>query len=338
MSKVQTLRSPRFGKVARYLLSAATIALLIWLLHRIGWSTLLDTFARIGLGGSVVLTVLGLLENFFDAASLRVLLPVRMGIGRLLSYTSIGALTNIVVPLEGGEVLKVGLIAQHMSRENALEGLVVWNYLLKLSRPLVTVLAVGCGMLVGHQLDPEVVRLVGLAALASFLPLLAFRLALRVGVATVAAKVALLVRLVPKESSWRARAAALDANIRNMAQRRPRDFRLGLAHQILARIFSGAAFAATMQLCGMNLQVGTLAIAYAALSVAAFVSMVVPARIGVFEAAGYAVFDLLGLDPGMGVLVVVVMRIKMLVTTGLAAAFSGWGQVRTKAGGPSQRA
>jgi hypothetical protein len=333
-----TSSGSRVRRVARQLGSVAALGLLVWLLHRTGWDVVADSFVRVGVAGALLLVALGFLENLFDAASLRTLLPVRVGLPRLLSYTSAGALANLVVPWEGGEVLKAGLLRRHMTNAEMLQGLVVWNYLLKVSRPIITLGAVAVGILFGHALATgplelerfgytlaaSPVQIVTISALLSIVPLLVMKLMLHLGVAGGLTRILIALRLLRGDVAARLeKARALDRDIRGVAQARRRDYWLGILYQVLARGFAWAAYGATMKLCHVPVSFGTVAMVFAALSTASFLVMASPVKIGVFEAAAGGVFELCGLDPKMGVIVIVIMRLKMIVTTGLAAVFVG---------------
>jgi hypothetical protein len=56
---------------------------------------------------------------------------------------------------------------------------------------------------------------------------------------------------------------------------------------------------------------------YAALSASDLVLMFIPVRLGVGESAYYALFSALGLDPALGLVIGVLLRLRQLVANGL---------------------
>jgi hypothetical protein len=73
---------------------------------------------------------------------------------------------------------------------------------------------------------------------------------------------------------------------------------------------------------------GQASLLYATINVADYVVAILPARVGVSEGTSYFIFKLLGLNPTMGVIMYVVLRIRTILANGLLtpAAFLNWKQ------------
>ncbi|MGC4065195.1 MAG: lysylphosphatidylglycerol synthase transmembrane domain-containing protein [Polyangiaceae bacterium] len=311
-------------RLLRASLTIAAVGTLGWLLDRIGWAKVLSAFARLGFGGATALVVLGILENTFDATSFHIALKRRIGTLRVLGYSGLGGLVNVLIPWDAGEILKVGLIRRHMRLSDAVAGTVIWNYLCKLSRPLVGTALALLG-LVGCPSIPIAIRWAILgASVLSAVPYVAIKWILHRGavgsVLVLLTKFRLLNRARsengrPKRWSWMAKFA-------DFHRSDPRAYWEMLTHQILGRVASWAALHVTAHLLGLGYSVPLTALLYAGISVATYVYMLLPSRLGVGEVAGAGVFALLGLPFDAGLLVQLIMRIKGLVTLTLASVLA----------------
>jgi hypothetical protein len=313
-----------FKRVLRALLTIVAVGTLVWLLDRIGWAKVLSAFTRLGVGGAAALVVLGILENTFDATSFHIALKRRIGTIRVLGYSGLGGLVNVVIPWDAGEILKVGLIRRHMRLSDAVAGTVIWNYLCKLSRPLAGTALALVG-LIGCPSIPIAIRwaIVG-ASVLSALPYVAIKWILHRGAMGSVLALLTKLRLLNRERSekWATHAVELDGQIRDFYLRNPRAYWEMLTHQILGRLASWAAIHVTTHLLGLGYSMALTAMLYAGISVATYVYMLLPSRLGVGEVAGAGVFALLGLPFDVGLLVQLIMRIKGLVTLTLASVLA----------------
>lgn len=308
------------GRALRLGVALAAIGTLFWLLDRIGWSKIGQVLVSIGIEGALGLLALGLLENVFDAASLRRTLSTRVSVVRILGYAGLGGLVNVFVPWDAGEVVKATLIRRHVSVSEAIGSTVIWNYLMKLSRPLVGLVAACVGLVGDHLVSPSIQMLVVAASLLAFAPYLAIKLLLSHGPASRLVGLLSRLRLIRRDPARLAAAATeLDHQIRHFHRERPAAYRAALGYQVLARVSSFLALYATLRLLGDNYPLATSALAYAAISVATYVYLLLPSRLGVGEMAGGGVFLLLGLGFDAGLLAQLVMRIKGIVSLGLVA-------------------
>ena len=154
----------------------------------------------------------------------------------------------------------------------------------------------------------------------SLLPGLAWRFALRRGLALLAVRLAFRIRLLRKDpEGLMAKAKALDLELREFYARHPKDYIKTLLFGLAARISAWICLYVAVQLAGFDYSFAACSVLYATLSVANYVGMLIPARIGVGEGTGYLVFAFYGLSGPAGLIVTVIQRIKSLVTNGSAA-------------------
>jgi len=318
---------PRWRAWARVVISVAAVAVLFGLLDHIGWGVVGNAFARVGLLGALVLLAMGVLENLLDAAALTASLPPdrRLGILRTLSYTSVGVIVNMFIPLEAGEVVKAGLLRRHLDARDAISGTVIWNYIFKLSRPLVTTAATLIGILGVRSLDSRVAWALLVASLASFLPYLLLKLGLRWNALRRIAGWLHRARIWRGDpEAARQAAAALDRQVRDFYREQPGDYLRVLLLQMGGRLTSWATYGIAAWFLGFGYGFVDVALVYASLSLVGLAVLVVPSlKIGVGESAAFLAFGLIGLDPGAGLLLTLIMRIKAIITSGVASCFSG---------------
>jgi len=307
--------------------SVAALAILFFLLDHIGWDVVRKAFTSVGLWGAAVLFAMGVLENLLDAAALTASLPPtrRLGLLRTLSYTSVSALVNMFIPWEAGEVVKAGLLRRHVDAKDAISGTVIWNYVFKLSRPIVTTVAALIGVLGVHGLAPKVGWALLVASAASFVPYLILKLFLRWNAMRRIAELLRRLRIWRREPEEARRSAeALDRQVRDFYRERPRDYARVLLLQMGARLTSWATYGVAAVLLGLHYGFADVALVYASLSLVGLAVLVVPSlRIGVGEGAAFLAFGLIGLDPGAGLLLTLIMRIKAIATSGAAGLLSG---------------
>ncbi len=319
-TRVQKLRT----RALRALLALLALGTLLWLLQRIGWARVGSAFAQVGWGGALLLLVLGVAENTFDASSFNIALDRRIGRWRMLGYSGVGGLVNVLVPWDAGELVKVSLIRRHMGLSDAVAGTVIWNYLCKLSRPVAGTAAALWG-LVGCPQVPLAVRwaVVG-ASVLSAAPYVLIKWILHRGASASTVRMLARLRLIKRDGSeaWVHRAETLDSQIRDFYARDARAYWEMLLHQIAGRVVSWLAIYATARLMGLHYSLALTALLYAGISVATYVYMILPSRVGVGEVAGAGVFVLLGLPFDVGLVIQLIMRLKGLVTLGLASALA----------------
>lgn len=301
------------------------VGLFVWLLGRIGWSNIGRTLAHVGWRGAIVVGALGAAESICDGVALAVALGNRTRAVGVIAFNSIGGALNQLLPFDLGEVAKIGLMHRAYPQNNTISGTVVWNYVFKISRPLVTLIAAVIGYVAYGQAPASFRRVVVLAAVLGFIPYLVFRLVLRRGGATFLVRIinwarqAPLLRRLPIPPSERLLNAA--ANIDEAAlgfwDRRRAAFMVILLLQLVARTSSWISLAAALTfVVGHAPGFAQTALLYAAINSAEFVITVLPSRLGIAEFAAFGVFKVCGLDPAIGVVTYLVLRIKSLATNG----------------------
>jgi len=189
----------RWKTIAYIVFPLLAAGALVWLLNRIGWERIGNTLATVGWKGVLILAALGFTECLFDSAALRAAMLKHIGLYRVLTYNSVGAIVNSIVPGEMGEVAKASLLRRHGTLQDAIAGTVLWNYIFKLSRPLVAFSAAATAWILGHGIENWVAAVVLLATLMAFLPFFLFRLLVKKGAAGLIVKLLRALRIIRKE-------------------------------------------------------------------------------------------------------------------------------------------
>jgi hypothetical protein len=303
----------------RLLISVAGLALLLFLLWRTGFTQLAQAFGRIGAGGFALLVLLGLVELVLDCEALRRAMRGRVSLPWTVAVQSAGGLVNTALPFEAGEVVKAALLRRRVRDDDSavLSGLVVWNYVWKLAKPLALATCLAGGILLGNVFPAELRGPVLAGVALSFIPYLGLRVLLR---QRPAERLMRLVtrhpRLERRASGWIQAATRLDASVRDFWSHHP------VAYLETAGITFCTRFVAVLVLLvfarslGLPSDAGSLLFLQATLSVADYCAMIIPARVGVSEGAAYMVFQLLGLDPGVALVIAITLRARSLLIQG----------------------
>jgi hypothetical protein len=217
-------------------------------------------------------------------------------------------------------VVKAGLLRRHVDAQTAISGTVIWNYVFKLSRPIVTMAAAIIGVLGVRTLAPKVGWALLAGALASFVPYLALKLVLGWNGMRRIAELLHRLRIWRREPDAARRSAeAMDRQVRDFYRERPSDYLRVLLLQMGARLTSWATYGVAAWLLGLHYGFVDVALVYSSLSLVGLAVLIVPSlRIGVGEGAAFLAFGLIGLDPGAGLLLTLIMRIKAIATSGAA--------------------
>jgi len=230
---------------------------------------------------------------------------------------------NQILPFDLGEVAKGGLMHRTFPRGETIAGTIVWNYVFKISRPLVTLTAALIGLLWATGVDAKVRFLILGGALISFVPYVVLRLVLRHGAAVLIVRLLRFVRILRKDPERiLAKALEIDGTVAGFWGARPGAFLAALALQIGARLASWSSVFATLRLIGLPISFTECALLYAAMNTAELIITLVPAKLGVAEGAAFGIFKLCGLPAPTGVIMYVVLRLKSLATTGALAPFA----------------
>jgi hypothetical protein len=303
------------------------IGVLIWLLDRIGWPTITAALHSIGVKGALLLGAIALTESALDGAALWTIAGPSLRFGFVVAVNCAGSVLNLVLPWESGEVLKGGLLGTHFRSENAISATVIWNYVFKISRPVVSALAAIIAWILCPYLGHGTMAVIVLANIAAFLPYAALRFVIRLGAA---AGFLRILRFIPgirrHPSHWIDLARNIDLQIQGFWRDRPSDYMRVFTFQALARTTGWASIYACFRLLHLPYTFGQATLLYAAMNVTDYLVAVLPARVGVSESAAFFVFRLLGMEPSMGVIIFLILRLRTIAANGLIAplAFLDW--------------
>ena len=304
--------------------------LLVWLIHRIGPRTVLETVGRVGWGFLAVVALSGiiaLLNTFawratMEKESPRVSVPVLFGF--LLAGDAVNALTPSAVV--GGELVRIGLLRRKVSAVAASASVAlaaVCQFLAQLAFVLAA-LPIVAGGISGSRAGRAVLVLAGLGSSAGIacILLVLFR---RSGVFS-RIHVALASRFPGRfdpsvgGSRWR----SLDEAVFGAFRERP-----GALARAFLLYFTGWAMGAAetgliLFLLGAPVSIRAC-IAIEALAVMVdTILFFVPARLGTQEGGKYAIFRLLRLDPRLGFALGLVRRLRELVWACAGLAILAW--------------
>jgi hypothetical protein len=309
---------------------------LLWLLDRIGWTTIASAVRRVGFVGAAVLCSLALTETVLDSAALRAVVGTRLRLRYFVVVNGAGALLNLVLPWESGEVLKTALLRPQLGSERAVSGMIIWNYIYKLSRPAVSALTAVLAFLLCRHATGTTLALVLAANALAFSPYLVLRVIVRYGAAQGLVKI---LRLIPgvrrHPGHWLEVARNIDREVRQFWQMRRVDYLKAFAYQAVARSTAWLSVYVGFRLVGLPYGFAEATLVYATMNVAEYVIAILPARVGVAEGTAFFAFQLLGLDPPLGLVLYVVLRVRTVFMNGLLApwAFVNWKRGETSDAG-----
>ena len=200
----------------------AALLVLFWLLNKTGWSNIGHALMRVGPSGALILVALGFSETILDTLAAAIAIRQRRW-GQVLVVNNAGALLNQILPFDLGEVVKGALTHRLFPSERTIAGTIVWNYVFKISRPLVILTAAVIGIVGAPQVDTKVRYLVLAGAFVSFLPYVILRLVLRHGVAVMFVRLLSFVRILRGDPSRILnKALTIDTTVASFWRERPR--------------------------------------------------------------------------------------------------------------------
>jgi len=300
-----------------------SLAGLAWLLGRIGWATVGSALQRVGWPALVVLMLLGWSESVADAAALWVVMGQRLRLGFAVTVNAAGSMLNLILPWESGEVLKGTLLRGQFGTQPAVSGTIIWNYVFKISRPALSMTAALCGWALCRQIDRFHVGVILAANALAFVPYFGLWLFIRYGAAKGFLRVVDLIPILRRHPArWSEVARQIDREVKLFWHERPAAYLKVFFLQMLARTTGWMSYAVALRALGAHYSFGQVALAYATLNVAEFVTAVLPARVGVSEGSAYFLFKFLGLDPVLGVIMSVILRVRTIAANGAIAPFA----------------
>jgi hypothetical protein len=310
---------PRSRWLGRLLITAGGLALLLFLVWRTGFDQLVQTFGRIGPGTFALVVLLGLIELVLDCEGLRRAMRARVSLLWTVAVQSAGGLVNTAIPFEAGEVVKAALLRRRVRDDDSavLGGLVVWNYVWKLAKPLAVGACLVAGLLLGNVFPEHLHGPVIAGVAISFVPYLALRVLLRQRPAERLMRfVTRHPRLERRATGWIQAATRLDRSVRDFWSHHPGAYLQTFFITFCTRFVGVLVLLVFAHSLGLPTDAGSILFLYATQSVADYFAMVVPARVGVSEGAAYMVFQLLGLDPTAALVISITLRARSLLLQG----------------------
>lgn len=312
-------------RLARFVILLLGVMGLIWLLDRIGLSTVGGAFRRVGIEGMSAILALALVEALLDAWSLRQAALDRIPLGRTLIINQTGSLLNMAVPVEGGEILKAALLSRRM-KGGATEAVLVWNLASRLAKSSVIFIATVAALFFLPAFRGKAGVCLGFAVL-NLAVYGVFTLILRFGgVGRLFGVVSRLPFLKGKRTErFASRAQKAERATSRFRREHPSRYAAVLASQI------GARTAGLMTTClafyfvnsGSPILLGLLV--FATMELAGYIVALLPTRIGTTEGSAFLIFQFLGLDGGLGTVLQLALRLKQLL---IAGTFSAIGAVK----------
>ena len=314
----------KLKNLLRILLFVTSLVILFFLLKGIGFDKVKEVFVKVGIGGMIFLICCECMENGSDALALYFALPKRKNFIRIFASNGLGSLANYLIPWEFGELVKVGLIKEVAGSANSIKGVVLWNYIFKLSK--------GCALfsmallsLLLHLLMPdESYRMdkfwiIILCSLIGFLPYFGMMILINSNISEKAVK---LLKYLGKKNvdELVAKAAAMDRDLKLFKKERSDDYKKVFWLQFLARYVSLVTFSACTYFAGFDgYVISTLALLHCARNLGNYISALVPMKIGVGEGMGYIIFAFMGLPGADGGLITFILRINAIIAMALVS-------------------
>jgi hypothetical protein len=303
---------------------AASFASLIWLLSRIGWTTIATALSGVSLIVAAILMLLGVAEGLLDSLALRVITGPALRVGDALAVNSAGSLLNLVLPWESGEVLKGSLLHGKFGASRAASSTIIWNYIFKISRPAVALTSALLAVALYRGTAPTITMvLIVVGNLLGFAPYFVLRFAIRYAGAE---KIVKLVRRFPlvrdRTAHWVEVAQSIDREVRGFWRERPRAFVEVLLLQGLARLIGWLNQYLGFRAVGLPYGFAETMLICATMNVAEYLIAFLPARIGVSEGTAFVVFRYYGLNGPLGLVLFTFLRFRNILVHGLIAPFA----------------
>lgn len=307
----------RHGVWVRRLIILAAFAGLFWLLHEIGWGRIALHFNRVGWAGAFALLAAGLVEGALDARALQEASLGRIGFWRVLFLNQAGATVNSVAPGDAGELLKASLISKDLPG-SGISTVLIWNIVLKLSKPLVIILTSAIAFFSLPTQQPWALLIIAIAATGLGIYIFMSVAFHHGGISKLAS---LLARLpFPSEerrNRFLSHVQKIEGETAAVWRQHPRRYLGILVCQIAARMVGFLTVWLGLKLLGSGFPVSLCALIYAGSEIVGYLLPFLPTRIGTTEGSAYLLFAAFGLDGNLGVILQVLMRIKQI---GVAAA------------------
>lgn len=328
------------GKRWRLLVFAVGAVIFGLLLWRVGLKTLLDDFRRAGWTLLPIL-LLWIPVHLCYAGAWHVTMadaPTRPPFWRTLFISVSSFAVNLVTPLAqvGGEVYRTTSVAPWLGGPRATSSIVTYYMIHALSNMLTWLLGIA-GMLILVRLPAPVLVPLLIVAVAIIVLIVFVFMRHQQGVVApllkIVTRIPLLGRLAAPLEKNRARIEELDRLITDFYHQDPSRFLLAVGIDAAGRILSTGEF--WIMARGIDLHIGLLqAFVIGSFGLLAVnIIFFVPLEAGVKEGSFFLIFQLLGLDPALGVFAAIVQRLREFVWIGfglLLIAISGTGVIRER--------
>jgi len=236
---------------------------------------------------------------------------------------SAGSTLNLILPWESGEILKTGLMRGYFGSQPAISGTIIWNYIFKLSRPAVSALTAVLAWILCREASASTIAIVCVANACAFLPYAILRFIVQYGAAESLFKILKLVPGVRRHPShWIELARNIDKEVRQFWHERPVAYLKVFIYQAIARMTGWWGIYAGFKYCGLPYGFAQATLVYATMNVAEYVIAILPARVGVSEGTAFFAFKFLGLDPKLGLILYVVLRVRTVFVNGILTPFA----------------
>jgi putative membrane protein len=312
---------------------AAGLLLLVWLIARVGFGTILGALTKVGWGFALVLAlyaVTALVNTLAWRATMEK--GARAGLGSLFAFLLAGDAINAVTPsaVVGGELVRLTLLRRKMPTVSAAASVTLAAGIQFLAQ-LFFVLA-GLPLVLGRtQAGPLTTGILAAAGMAAATGIAAVSLARRRNLFE--RLHGLLLRFVPGRlrpatdvSQWR----ALDEAIFGAIRDRPWDLVPSLLLYLLGWSIGIAEVALVLSLLGAPVGWRTAASIEMLAVIIDTVLFFVPGRLGTQEGGKYVIFQMLGLDPRTGVALGFVKRLREIIWALMGIAILGYLQRRAE--------
>ena len=247
--------------------------------------------------------------------------PSHPPFGRTYAILAAGFSLNFMTPMVnvGGEPFRVAAVAPWLGLRRAAGSVVIYQILHTLGMLLCFLTAVALGVvLLPHS--PAILATLGV----SFAVLAALTVLLLTGhrkgglerLLDLMHRIPLLAPLARRLEPKRATLAQMDEQITDFYHRRPRRFVQALALEYVSRSIFMLEYVLIAMGVGVNITYAQAYVIGGLTSLVQNVLFVVPFEVGTKEGSLYLVFQLLGLDPGLGVYTAIVSRVRDLAWIG----------------------
>jgi hypothetical protein len=308
----------------------ASVATLLWLLQRIGWSTIGTALSQVGWLSATVLFLLALAEGVFDGIALRVVTGPSLSTWFTIAVNSASSLLNLVLPWESGEILKGGLMRQTLGTSEAVSSTVIWNYVFKISRPAFGLAAALMAVVLCPKTPAATLSLIVAGNVIAFAPYLLLRFVIRFGAAEKLVKLARHLPYVRRSPEhWVDVARTIDRQVLAFWHERPWAYVQCFLLQVLARSTGVLNLYVGFWAMGMPYGLAEATLLHATMNIAEYIISLLPARVGVGESTAFVVFRLYGFDSGMGLVLYTFLRVRNILVHGFITPFAFIGRKAT---------